>query len=246
MKRAIVMLLSACCLTSGLAFNQAQQLFLLCVRNTPPTPPLPYDAEVEYLESVGNGNTSGQVINSSILIPSDCTHVEYHSKFAFTANQKSVLCGNQTQNYGNPRLYLFYSSGPANYRQFYCGNHIGSMDFGVNDLFEGKVVVDSMSQTLDVYRGSDLVFSRATSGAFLNHDVPIHFFGGVHGTSLDDLSSMKIWYFKIVHGTTIVRDFIPVRFTNDQNQSEGAMYDRVSGALFRNAGTGAFTIGPDK
>ena len=43
-----------------------------------------------------------------------------------------------------------------------------------------------------------------------------------------------------------VFDFIPVRFTNEQNQSEGAMYDRVSGQLFRNAGTGAFTIGPDK
>lgn len=246
MKRIFALLLSACCLTSGMAFNQAQQLFLLCVRNAPPTPPLPYDAEVEYLESVGNGYTAGQVINSSILIPSDCTHVEYHSKFAFTRNQKGVLCGNQTQSYGNPRLYLFYSSGPANVRQFYCGNYIGSMDFGVNDLFEGKVVVDSMSQTLDVYRGSDLALSKATSGEFLNHYVPIHFFGGVHGTALDDCASIKIWYFKIFHGSTLVRDFVPVRFTNELGQSEGAMYDRVSGQLFRNAGTGAFVIGPDK
>lgn len=39
---------------------------------------------------------------------------------------------------------------------------------------------------------------------------------------------------------------IAVRFTNEQGVSEGAMYDRVSGQLFRNAGTGAFTIGPDK
>ena len=45
---------------------------------------------------------------------------------------------------------------------------------------------------------------------------------------------------------TMLYDCISVRFTNEQNQSEGAMYDRVSGALFRNAGTGAFTIGPDK
>ena len=43
-----------------------------------------------------------------------------------------------------------------------------------------------------------------------------------------------------------VRDFIPVRFTNELGQSEGAMYDRVSGQLFRNAGTGSFVIGPDK
>lgn len=49
---------------------------------------------------------------------------------------------------------------------------------------------------------------------------------------------------KLVLGT--VRDMISVRFTNEQGVSEGAMYDRVSGRLFRNAGTGAFTIGPDK
>lgn len=41
-------------------------------------------------------------------------------------------------------------------------------------------------------------------------------------------------------------DMISVRFTNELGQSEGAMYDRVSGALFRNAGAGAFIIGPDK
>ena len=41
-------------------------------------------------------------------------------------------------------------------------------------------------------------------------------------------------------------DLIPVRFTNELGQSEGAMYDRVSGQLFRNAGTGDFIIGPDK
>ena len=45
---------------------------------------------------------------------------------------------------------------------------------------------------------------------------------------------------------TILGSFIPVRFTNEDGVSEGAMYDKVSGQLFRNAGTGAFVIGPDK
>ena len=45
---------------------------------------------------------------------------------------------------------------------------------------------------------------------------------------------------------SLVRDFIPVRFTNEKGVTEGAMYDKVSGTLFRNAGTGAFVIGPDK
>jgi hypothetical protein len=35
-------------------------------------------------------------------------------------------------------------------------------------------------------------------------------------------------------------DLIPVRFTNELGVSEGAMYDKVSGQLFRNQGTGSF------
>ena len=56
----------------------------------------------------------------------------------------------------------------------------------------------------------------------------------------------KLYGIKLSDGTDVTHDSIPVRFTNEQGVSEGAMYDRVSGALFRNAGTGAFVIGPDK
>lgn len=44
----------------------------------------------------------------------------------------------------------------------------------------------------------------------------------------------------------LILDLVPVRFTNGDGQSEGAMWDRVSGTLLRNCGTGAFTVGPDK
>lgn len=56
----------------------------------------------------------------------------------------------------------------------------------------------------------------------------------------------KIFGAQIGLGGVLVRDFIPVRFTNENGVTEGAMYDRVSGHLFGNAGTGAFVIGPDK
>ena len=49
-----------------------------------------------------------------------------------------------------------------------------------------------------------------------------------------------------IESETTVRNFQPVRFTNGLGQSEGAMYDRVSGQLFRNSGTGAFNYGNDK
>ena len=51
----------------------------------------------------------------------------------------------------------------------------------------------------------------------------------------------RFYYFKIWQGDVLVRDYIPVR-----KDGVGYLYDRVSGQLFGNAGTGAFIVGPDK
>lgn len=56
----------------------------------------------------------------------------------------------------------------------------------------------------------------------------------------------RIYRFRAFDGEgNIVIDYQPVRFTNEFGYEEGAMYDFVSGELFRNQGTGNFIIGPD-
>lgn len=68
----------------------------------------------------------------------------------------------------------------------------------------------------------------------------------------------QTWYIKIENELGLVRDFIPVRFTNENGQTEGAMYDRANptvgmnpdgsardDGLYRNRGTGAFSWGND-
>ena len=50
----------------------------------------------------------------------------------------------------------------------------------------------------------------------------------------------RLYYLKIVNGDDVVLDLVPVRVGD-----EGFMYDRVSGKLFGNAGTGRFILGPD-
>jgi len=60
------------------------------------------------------------------------------------------------------------------------------------------------------------------------------------------MTPAKLWSCKLFEQADLVMDLTPVRFTNEQGQSEGAMFDRVSGQLFRNAGTGAFGRGSDK
>ena len=45
---------------------------------------------------------------------------------------------------------------------------------------------------------------------------------------------------------TVVRDFIPVKFTNKIGETEGALFDRATGKMHYNAGSGKFIVGPDK
>lgn len=51
----------------------------------------------------------------------------------------------------------------------------------------------------------------------------------------------KIYYFKFVENNITKLDLIPVRIGQ-----VGYLFDRVSGSLFGNNGTGTFIIGPDK
>ena len=51
----------------------------------------------------------------------------------------------------------------------------------------------------------------------------------------------KVFSLRIFDTGTLVRDFIPVRVG-----TTGYLYDRASGALFGNDGTGSFGVGPDK
>ena len=51
----------------------------------------------------------------------------------------------------------------------------------------------------------------------------------------------EIYACQIYEGDTLVRDFIPVR-----KGTTGYMYDKVSGNLFGNSGTGDFVLGNDK
>ena len=58
-------------------------------------------------------------------------------------------------------------------------------------------------------------------------------------------ANFQIYGCKLWNGITLVRDFIPVR-VGSGSSAVGYLYDRVSGELFGNAGTGEFLIGPDK
>lgn len=67
-------------------------------------------------------------------------------------------------------------------------------------------------------------------------NIPLRLFASLYEESLDS----RIYSFKWDKGDKTLLDLIPVRVGG-----EGFMYDKVSGKLFGNAGSGRFVLGPD-
>lgn len=204
-----------------------------------PTPPMPYDAEVEYLESTGT-----QYIDTGV-VGRDGLHIEAVATRDIVATSGKNLFG--------------VASGVTSFTTVSVNSSSGVITTGLNSLASTTssdvyLVQDNNfhSFVLDTTGGSkyakvDGVIIRSLD----SHDTVQTERGmiifGMRVINNAVLSSCRVSAFSVADtatGKTLV-DLIPVRFTNEQGVSEGAMYDRVSGALFRNSGTGAFKFGTD-
>lgn len=181
------------------------------------TAALPYDAEIEYLESTGT-----QYID---------TGISPHQNIALEIKWK-----NPTSQTGK---YLFGSGTSTNdCIRAYISNS-GTWRFG--GASKSLTVTDTTERTATVNKNGLTVngttYSYTGTVGTFSSTVTIKVFAGATGQSP---ISTRIYYLKIWDNGTLVRDFIPVRVG-----SVGYMYDRVSGTLFGNDGTGDFILGPD-
>lgn len=180
---------------------------------------LPYDAEVEYLESTGTqwiytGYTGFQCPYFSLDVQPLITNVDSGMFGAYT---------------GGYTVQQFL----GRWRWFECG-------WTLTDI-----PVD-ITRTTNITRNANGWFVDGeitkTTGC-LQGNLSLVLFGintkdGVHsGTKSLRVNQLSLFD----ENSSLVADFIPVRVGGI-----GYMFDRVSGELFGNAGTGAFIIGPDK
>ena len=193
--------------------------------------PLPYDAEVEYLESTGE-----QYIKTGFL-PNDICGIRVKASALKIKDTVVVGCrralgerwwvnfGGDTFNasWGDyAHTTLHYSS---------ITSYVIENNFNNSRSF----VVDGV-----VYNESLYAYTMPQS------DREAYIFGANDRGSFALSQRFRVYQVEFSRGNIIDMNLIPVRFTNELGETEGAMYDRVSGQLFRNAGTGAFIIGPDK
>lgn len=198
-------------------------------------PKLPYDAEVEYLESTSNG----EYIDTGIVINySNYSYSELSVKFK--------LLGSTTLD-----TKLFGSiQGVALCTR--VGNWRGMLGASFTDT---GVPTDAIPHNVSIVGGQDIsldgVSLTKTSLWRVNDGSgPVCLFrikSYLSGTGiLQTFVAHREYFASIKIDGELKFNAIPVRFTNERGETEGAFYDKVSGQLFRNAGAGSFVIGPDK
>lgn len=203
---------------------------------------MPYDAEVEYLESSGM-----QCINTGIT-PTLSYSVEIEFKWVSPYNTTNDASGTLfgTFNGWNNEAFMFVGAFNTT-RLFNCWgnkntyNNNSSYIAGLADnwhalTFRNKITyidgtaIAGASSGKGNPVGAVYLFCARTYARDTDY--------GIYGIG----TTKQIRKFKMFDGNmNVVSNFIPVRVGN-----VGYMYDKVSGQLFGNAGAGSFILGPDK
>lgn len=191
---------------------------------------VPYDAEIEYLESSGTQwidtgykhNTGLTKYKTSIILTNISS--QYNSLFGarITSNGKEAYyIGIQKNN-------IFYSCIGGN-----KGSSMGNLSVNTKYDIEsnpssGWTINNTLYSLVSSYNNEESVYNCYLYS--LNES----------NTNIEN-TCMKVYYFQIYEGNDLVLDLIPVRVGQI-----GYMYDKVSGQLFGNEGSGDFILGPDK
>ena len=189
---------------------------------TPPTPVLPYDAEIEYLER-----------DSAAYID---TGIEVKGTLQFEAKMKTVV-----GSYGYFGGYLPNQSSSANRYYLLKNAATGKEDFGYGAAGVGSFTAVTAIRTMS-YKGTTFMID---SSSYTVARKTFSFNKNFRIFTVQDYGSAaagtRVYYFKIWDGDTLVRDYIPVRVGQ-----VGYLYDKVGGRLYGNANsTGAFILGND-
>ena len=197
---------------------------------------LPYDAEVEYIESTGT-----QWIDTGVNVTTS-TGFEITAKFNSTA--MGVFGAVLPSPTGSTRFHFGRRDNVVGSNKLFWGIWSGTyygrsstIDYSTEHLFK---YVPSQSSSFFVDT-SAYAIGYQTQRYYPSESRLFYLFATSDLSSAAALPCSALCYgAKFYDGSTLVRDFIPVRVGN-----VGYMYDRVSGKLFGNEGTGDFVLGSD-
>lgn len=180
---------------------------------------LPYDAEVEYLESTGT-----QWIDTGINLR-QILHTTMDVMITKGITTNSCLCG------------LFVDSSYPRYQLYINGNQQWATLTTTNAQYYNYSGITAGASVSKNTRYTPTLNSLQVQ----NYDMTIYLFARNHSSNKLATNGLRMYSCNIVDDNNVkLRDFIPVRVGQ-----VGYMYDKVSRQLFGNQGTDAFIVGPD-
>lgn len=196
--------------------------------------PVPYDAQVEYIQSDGQayidlGFKATQAISFSLEVyrPSNSVRWDCGAEEGWSSRITRLLMEEGANKYA---VWRFGTNGATNMTS--TSNCIGDLRLRVN----GKnVSIDNLTSGITYNNQAPTANAFTTPGNFLLFGIDVN---GV--ASVAAASSGSRFKAGTITDTGVDLDLIAVRIGQ-----EGYLYDRNSGTLYPNAGTGAFVLGPD-
>jgi hypothetical protein len=175
---------------------------------------LPYDAQVEYLQSTG-----AERILFSVYVDD---YITVRVDFMLLETTQQI----RPWSMGHPELYI---SGQNKFSYYLGAAHATTLTPAVNVLYESNYSFAARSGAVNSSAAACQAHTvgNKTLAIFARND-------GNYACKIK-VYNVKVWGFG-----DIKIDAIPVRVGQ-----VGYLYDRVSGQLFGNAGTGDFILGPD-
>ncbi len=190
---------------------------------------LPYDAELQYLESVGgqkitlnfNSITNAMLANNKL---------EYVTNLQLTSTESGAE--------GVNGLYYFVG---VNDNKYYSGCGLYWQKSGTSpDLNDHELKLIVENNTVTYYLDNNVIDSYSFGQGFSNNLNKFGLFYCINYSGAA-LCKQRKSYAKLTLGTQVIFECIPVRVGQ-----VGYMYDKVSGQLYGNEGTGDFILGRDK
>ena len=183
-----------------------------------------YDAEIEYLEGTGTQwiNT-GIKPNGDTIVKADINISGAYAYLFGARNDTSAACYMVSNNGGSNKAVFRYNTSQG------TGLAANAITGRCNLEVRGNVLYVNGTSTV----------SRTAATFTTNYPLYIFAYNGAGSLVGWNIASYKLYSFKIDNGEE-KRDFIPVRVGNT-----GYLFDKVSGELFGNSGTGSFVLGSD-
>ena len=197
----------------------------------------PYGAEIEYLE-----NYTGKEAIDTGIYGTNTTQVSFEVMFFNTsvpdytggdAFESGVIEWGKTQNV----LGITYNRDNSRLFSFLGNNYKETVGLNLPTGEKHKITYSSKGVWVNGVKKQNGWYDNSFQTPYTITAMTVRTVNGSWGGS----RKARLYNFSISDNGTLVRDLIPVRVGN-----VGYMYDKVSGKLFGNAGTGSFILGPDK